>query len=496
MGTLFIKTYQHQLLTVTNSGARVTVKSEIKQYTQRFNLGQGKLLSCDLIDEEGGETKIICFNLVVDKFEPILRKGGIYYIHKGQIKHPTNKKFCRFDNEITLEIDSVIVPINEDSSTSTDQSSSLQNIPKMKWEFVENIASIEQINADSLIDCVGVVIEVGDLQPITIKSKSLSTYKRGITIVDNSLKKIEVIFWGNQATEINNPQPNNSDSIVIVKFGDLLSVKTVKVGEFNGKNLSSNYSYYEINDQQNERCKQLRIWWERTGKNIYNTFEGVRSSASTSVVNVKSKLPRYTFSIVKQQGIGTIEKQPDFFSIIANPVTFQRENMFYNACPNEKCGKKVDGTKCQMCGEVVPTVRYIVNVLLCDHTGSAWVYLFAQRAEDFFKMKAADLSRLEKEKPSEFYKIKNDCLLKPRLWKIKAALDNYQGQNNVKYTCISVDNVLFSRESREMLLNISEYLSDEEKQQNGIIILPPNEAADVVGSITSPQKFDNFNTNL
>ncbi|KAA6396967.1 MAG: hypothetical protein EZS28_007501, partial [Streblomastix strix] len=231
----------------------------------------------------------------------------------------------------------------------------------------------------------------------------------------------------------------------------------------------------------------LRIWWERTGKKIYNTFEGVRSSANTSVVNIQSKLPRYTFLIVKQQGIGTIEKQPDFFSIIANPVTFQRENMFYNACPNEKCGKKVDGTKCQICGEVVPTVRYIVNVLLCDHTGSAWVYLFAQRAEDFFKMKAGmfltDLSRLEKKNPSEFYKIKNDCLLKPRLWKIKAALDNYQGQNNVKYTCISVDNVLFSRESREILLNIFEYLSDEEKQQNGMIVLPPNEATDVVAKM-------------
>ncbi|KAA6392417.1 MAG: putative Replication protein A 70 kDa DNA-binding subunit [Streblomastix strix] len=474
--------------------ARITVRSDIKTFVQKSSGGQGRLLSCDILDEEGGETRIVCFNQVLDKFEPILHKGGIYYIHKGSIKTPQNKRFCRFDNEITLELDSVIVPVNEDSSTSSDPSMQ-SSIPKMKWDFIDNIANIEQVRVDVNIDVVGIVIEINEPQQITLRQRNVQTYKRSITIVDDSQRKIEITFWGNQATDINNTQPTNPNSAVFIKFGDSLSMRNVRVGEFQGKNLTiNNTSYMEINDQENRRCVELREWWEREGKNIYRTFEGIRGTSGAYGGGFGGKKLRCTFMQAISEGAGTNTNQPDYFSIIASPMIFQRENMFYSACPNEKCGKKVDGNHCQACQqEVTPTVRFIVNLLLCDPTGAAWIHLFSNNAEQLFKMKAPDMFQLEKEQPEVFEKVRNDILLKPKLWRVKASVDSYQDQMKTRYTCIGLDNILYAKESREFLSEITEYLTDEEKERNGIISLPPNEAPDAMNASTStPGRFEDI----
>ncbi|KAA6389742.1 MAG: hypothetical protein EZS28_014729 [Streblomastix strix] len=68
-------------------------------------------------------------------------------------------------------------------------------------------------------------------------------------------------------------------------------------------------------------------------------------------------------------------------------------------------------------------MKYYVNLLLCDSTGSDWVNLFAQRAEDLFKMKALDLYSLQIEQPDRFNSIRNGCLFEPKLWKIRASPD-------------------------------------------------------------------------
>jgi replication factor A1 len=57
---------------------------------------QGKLFSCDVIDENGGETRLVFFNDFVDRYYEMIKKGGVYYVSKGSVKAPQKKQYCKY----------------------------------------------------------------------------------------------------------------------------------------------------------------------------------------------------------------------------------------------------------------------------------------------------------------------------------------------------------------------------------------------------------------
>jgi replication factor A1 len=82
---------------------RVTKKGDVKTYTNAK--GDGKLLSVDLLDGQGGEIRATMFNEQVDQFSAILEKNHVYLISGGSLK-PANRKFTTFNNEFELTFNS------------------------------------------------------------------------------------------------------------------------------------------------------------------------------------------------------------------------------------------------------------------------------------------------------------------------------------------------------------------------------------------------------
>lgn len=63
---------------------------------------------------------------------------------------------------------------------------------------------------------------------------------------------------------------------------------------------------------------------------------------------------------------------------MANLAYINPNQMYYNACPNEKCRKKVlqedDAWRCEKCQQTYPNCdpRLMAKVKLVDHTGDLW----------------------------------------------------------------------------------------------------------------------------
>lgn len=95
--------------------ARVTTKSEIKHWANQR--GEGKLFSCNLLDESG-EIKATGFNDAVDRFYNVLKEGHVYFISKARV-NIARQKFKTLSNEyeITFERDTNIVEVSSAQDT-------------------------------------------------------------------------------------------------------------------------------------------------------------------------------------------------------------------------------------------------------------------------------------------------------------------------------------------------------------------------------------------
>jgi len=76
--------------------AKVTNKGAIRTYQN--NKGEGKLFNFELADTYGSQIQATCFNAAAEKFEPMIEKGRIYKISKGDVKI-ANKRFCSIKND-------------------------------------------------------------------------------------------------------------------------------------------------------------------------------------------------------------------------------------------------------------------------------------------------------------------------------------------------------------------------------------------------------------
>ena len=76
------------------------------------------MFSFDVVDYDGGEIGATCFNAVADQFYNVIQAGKVYLISRGSIK-PTQKNFnhLRNDQELTLDVASIIQPCLDDNDS-------------------------------------------------------------------------------------------------------------------------------------------------------------------------------------------------------------------------------------------------------------------------------------------------------------------------------------------------------------------------------------------
>uniref|UniRef100_A0A2P2QMJ4 Replication protein A subunit n=1 Tax=Rhizophora mucronata TaxID=61149 RepID=A0A2P2QMJ4_RHIMU len=420
--------------------ARVTAKGELRHYNNPR--GDGKVFSFDLLDSDGGEIRVTCFNAVADQFYHQIEAGRIYLISKGSLK-PAQKNFNHLHNdlEIFLESSSILQPCFEDDNS----------IPRQQFHF-RPISDVEGMENNSVVDVIGVVSFISPATSI-MRKNGTETQKRTLQLKDMSGRSVELTLWGNFCNAEGHRLQNICDSGGF----PVLAVKSGRVSDFNGKavgTISTSQLFIEPDFPEAQRLKE---WFDREG----------RSTPSVSISREMSSVSRTdvlkTISQIKDERLGTSEK-PDWISVSATVIFIKSDNFCYTACPiitgDRPCAKKVtnngDGKwRCEKCDQSVDECdyRYILQLQIEDHTGLTWVTAFQECGEEIMGISAKDLHYLKYEKQDDesFLHILRQVLFTRYVFKLKVKEETFSDEQRVRSTVFKAEKVNYSSQSRFLL---------------------------------------------
>ncbi|KAH7572080.1 hypothetical protein JRO89_XS04G0198400 [Xanthoceras sorbifolium] len=424
--------------------ARVTAKGDLRRYNNAR--GDGKVFSFDLLDSDGGEIRVTCFNAVVDRFYDIIEVGKVYMISKGSLK-PAQKNFNHLKNEweIFLETTSTVdLCPDEDSS-----------IPRQQFSF-RPISDIENAENNSIFDVIGIVISVNPSVPI-LRKNGMETQRRILNLKDKSGRSIELTLWG----EFCNKEGQKLQEMVDVGIFPVLAVKAGKVNEFSGKSIGTISSTQLFINPDFPEGRDLQEWFDRGGKNAASVSISKEIMAGGS----KNEI-RKTVSQIKDEGLGRSEK-PDWVTVRAFISYIKSDTFCYTACPlmigDRQCNKKVTRSgnrwQCDRCNQEFEECdyRYLLQAQIQDPTGVTWVTAFQESGEEIMGCSAKELYSLKYELQDEmrFGEIIRSRIFNQYLFKLKIKEELYGDEQRVKITVIKSEQLNYSSESRYLLDLIS-----------------------------------------
>lgn len=402
--------------------ARVTNKNPIKNYKNAR--GEGKLFSVDLADSTG-EIRATGFNQECDRFYDTLKEGEVYYIRGGQIKS-ANKQFSSLKNdyELTFSSDTQIDPCHEEVA---------DKIPLQQFNFVP-FDQLENKPKDALIDVIGVLDTVSQLETFVSKQSQIEHIKRNIRLIDNTQCSVALTLWAEEAQNFDKKvSPENLHPIV--------AVKGVKISDFQGLSLSKTSGGKLFLNPDHVEAHKLRGWYDNTGgtveyQNLSNMVSGGSGGASGKLMLI---------ALADAERLGTNEK-PDFFSIKAIISALKRENCLYKACPTTECNKKlielgVDSYRCEKCTKEFSNFKWrlMLQVQLQDFSGQLWVTFFEEMAQQVLGCTSEELGDLKKNDEDAFNSVLNKCLFKSCIVRLKAKMETFNDETRVKFTANKIE---------------------------------------------------------
>ncbi|KAM3344444.1 replication protein A 70 kDa DNA-binding subunit A [Capsicum galapagoense] len=427
--------------------ARVTVKGELRRYNN--SRGDGKVFSFDLLDSDGGEIRVTCFNAVVDRFYDKIDAGKVYMISKGSLK-PAQKNFNHLKNEweIFLETTSTVdLCPDEDAS-----------IPRQQFSF-RPISEIESAENNSIIDVIGIVTAVNPSIPI-LRKNGMETQKRILNLKDQSGRSVELTLWG----DFCNREGQRLQELAEAAFSPVLAVKAAKVTDFTGKSIGTISSTQLFINPDSSEAQTLREWFDQGGKDIASqsiSKENMREGSKNEI--------RKTVSQIKDEGLGRSDK-PDWVTVKATITFIKTDTFCYTACPlmigYRQCNKKVTRSgnsiwQCDRCNQEFEECdyRYLLQAQIQDHTGLTWVTTFQESGKEILGCPAKELYRMKYEEADDarFSEIIRNCLSTQFMFRLKIKEEFYGDEQRVKITVVKAEKVNHSTESRYIIDLISKF---------------------------------------
>ncbi|KAJ7955960.1 Replication protein A subunit [Quillaja saponaria] len=427
--------------------ARVTAKGDLRRYNNAR--GDGKVFSFDLLDSDGGEIRVTCFNAVVDRFYDAIEVGKVYLISKGSLK-PAQQNFNHLKNEweIFLEITSTVDPCPDEDGS----------IPKQQFSF-RPISDIETVDNNSILDVIGIVISVNPSVPI-LRKNGMETQRRILNLKDRSGRSVELTLWG----EFCNREGQKLQEMIDSGIFPVLAVKAGKVNDFSGKSIGTISATQLFINPEFPEAHGLRDWFDRGGKNVAS----LSISREVMAGGPKNEI-RKTVSQIKDEGLGRSDK-PDWVTVRSTISFIKTDTFCYTACPlmigDRQCNKKVTRSanmrwQCDRCNQEFEECdyRYLLQAQIQDLTGLTWVTAFQESGEEILGCSAKDLYLLKYEEQNDerFAEIIRTRLFNQFLFRLKIKEELYGDEQRVKITVVKADKVNYSSESRYMLDMISKF---------------------------------------
>ncbi|WVZ12151.1 hypothetical protein V8G54_016681 [Vigna mungo] len=428
--------------------ARVTAKGELRHYNNAR--GDGKVFSFDLLDSDGGQIRATCFNSVADQFYNLIEAGKVYLVSRGSVK-PAQKNFNHLpnDQELTLDMTSIIQPCPDDDNS----------IPKQTFNF-RPISEIESLESNTIVDVIGVVTSISPTASI-MRKNGTETQKRTLQLKDMSGRSVELTLWGNFC----NVEGQRLQTICDDGKFPVLATKAVRINDFNGKSVGTIMTSLLFIEPDFPEAYTLKRWFEKEGKNVPTL------SISKDTSSFPKNDNRKTVSQIKDEKLGTSEK-PDWISVCATISFMKYDNFCYPGCPimigDRQCNKKVtnngDGKWiCDRCNQSVDACdyRYILSFQIMDHTGVTWVTAFQESGEEIIGLPAKDLYYLKYEEQNDerFAEIIRKVLFSEYVFKLKVKEETFSDEQRVKATVVKAEKVNFASKSRVSLELIDKLLT-------------------------------------
>lgn len=160
------------------------------------------------------------------------------------------------------------------------------------------------------LDVIAVVKSVSDIQTIISKASQKEFTKRELLLVDEKAS-ITATFWGKQAEEFDG------------SAYPVLALKGVKVGDYNGRTLSTVNSTLICPDPaETPRTVELRVWFDNEGKSM--DLPDLSKGADLSNRQTAMK----TLSQIISEGLGLGDK-PDYVSVKAMSTVMKKDTAVY-----------------------------------------------------------------------------------------------------------------------------------------------------------------------
>ncbi|KAH9615132.1 hypothetical protein KSS87_007234 [Heliosperma pusillum] len=427
--------------------ARVTAKGDLRRYNNAR--GDGKVFSFDLLDSDGGEIRVTCFNAVVDRFYDVIQAGKVYLISKGSLK-PAQKNFNHLKNEWEIFLESTsTVDLCPDEDVS---------IPKQQFNF-RPISEIETAENNSILDIIGIVISVNPSVPI-MRKNGMETQRRVINLKDRSSRSVDLTLWG----DFCNREGQQLQELFDSGHFPVVAVKAAKVNDFSGKSVGTISSTQLFIDPDIPESQSLFEWFCGGGKD--SAAQSI--SRDTTPLGGKNEI-RKTVSQIKDEGLGRSEK-PDWVTIRATISFIKSDTFCYTACPlmigDRQCNKKVTKSGnsswvCDRCNQEFEECdyRYLLQAQIQDHSGLTWVTAFQESGEEIIGCSAKELYSLKHEEEDEerFASIIRGSLFSPFLFKLKVKEESYGEEQRVKVTVVKADKIDYVAESKYLVNAISNH---------------------------------------
>jgi len=360
---------------------RVTKKSEIKTFeTRNNNMGssQGKLFYFIVLDRDGNEMQCTCFNKAVDKFFDIIEEDQLYEIKGGYVKL-NDKKYTRIKSDYKIVLD----------ENSKIRKKADNGIIKKNNMTIIRIKDIPNMNLYSIVDLCVVVLNVGEKMIKNTRNGSQPLKK--IVVGDVSKYKIEISLW-------------RVHSDTNVKFGDILLINNVKIGEYKGRTLTTfDETCIKINPPRtNEYVRELEEFIQKN--DIKGEFLDLENNTEMKT-ETKEESENYT-SVHIRDVLESLDEYEDVHNLskVTAIVTqiLHNEKNYYLGCSDRNCKRKLklegdsDEYICPNCrrSTKTPTYYYTLSLRVKDASTEYWIDIFGKTAESIMKCTAEEYKNI------------------------------------------------------------------------------------------------------
>merc|ERR1712066_194439 len=137
-----------------------------------------------IVQDDSGKMQLKLWKTDCDKFA-FMEEDKVYRISGTQLK-PVDKKWNKTGTDYEMH-----------SSQSTQISESVAKV-EIAYNF-QKLKDIQNVETETSVDCVGILHDVENATEITFQASQRTSFRRNITLCDDSHTLMRVTMWGKNA---------------------------------------------------------------------------------------------------------------------------------------------------------------------------------------------------------------------------------------------------------------------------------------------------------